>query len=48
MATEIDHIEPHKGDLALFWQESNHQALCKSCHSAKSQKERNQERGKND
>lgn len=34
-ATEVDHIIPHKGDLALFWDQSNWQSLCKSCHSRK-------------
>jgi 5-methylcytosine-specific restriction protein A len=34
-ATEVDHIEPHKGDQVKFWQGSNHQALCKPCHSRK-------------
>ena len=38
-ATEVDHIEDHKGDLKLFWDESNHQALCKKCHSRKTMKE---------
>ena len=34
-ATEVDHITPHKGDKDLFWQEENHQPLCKPCHSRK-------------
>lgn len=34
-ATEVDHITPHKGDKDLFWQEDNHQPLCKPCHSRK-------------
>lgn len=38
-ATEVDHIVPHKGDKQLFWRHSNHQALCKPCHSAKTAKE---------
>ena len=28
----IDHIIPHKGDMKLFWDTSNWQALCKPCH----------------
>lgn len=33
---EVDHIVPHCGDPALFWDaENNWQALCKPCHSAK-------------
>jgi 5-methylcytosine-specific restriction protein A len=34
-SNEVDHIKPHRGDAVLFWDPSNHQALCKSCHSAK-------------
>lgn len=34
-ANEVDHIIPHCGDTDLFWDESNHQSLCKSCHSSK-------------
>ena len=39
-ADVVDHIVPHKGNLKLFWDESNLQALCKTCHdSAKALKE---------
>ena len=39
-ATVVDHIVPHKGDQALFWNASNHQALCKQHHdSAKAAEE---------
>ena len=31
-ATVVDHIIPHKGDMTLFWDESNWQPLCKLCH----------------
>lgn len=31
-ATVVDHIQPHKGDQALFWRRSNWQALCQPCH----------------
>ncbi len=34
-ATEVDHIIPHRGDKALFWDRSNWQSLCKRCHSRK-------------
>ena len=34
-ATDVDHIKPHKGDEGLFWDESNWQPLCHSCHSRK-------------
>ena len=39
MATVADHIIPHKGNLELFWDEGNLQALCKSCHDRKTAKE---------
>lgn len=39
-ANVVDHVEPHRGDSDLFWDESNWQALCESCHNAKSAKER--------
>ncbi len=38
-ATDVDHIEPHKGDRAKFWDRSNWQALCKRCHSRKTARE---------
>jgi 5-methylcytosine-specific restriction protein A len=38
-ATDVDHIIPHKGDQALFWDSSNWQSLCKSCHSKKTARE---------
>ncbi|WP_295219971.1 HNH endonuclease signature motif containing protein, partial [Ruminococcus sp.] len=34
-ATVVDHIIPHRGDPHLMWDESNWQALCKSCHDWK-------------
>lgn len=34
----VDHIKPHKGDLDLFWDQSNWQALCKQCHDSKKQR----------
>lgn len=34
-ATVVDHIIPHKGDQALFWDENNWQPLCKRCHDRK-------------
>jgi 5-methylcytosine-specific restriction protein A len=36
----VDHIVPHRGDPALFWEPQNHQSLCRTCHNAKSQRER--------
>jgi 5-methylcytosine-specific restriction protein A len=38
-ATVADHIIPHKGNLELFWDEDNLQALCKPCHDRKTAKE---------
>lgn len=35
-ATDVDHIVPHRGDVQLFWDEDNWQALCHHCHSVKS------------
>ena len=34
-AEELDHKDPHRGDMDLFWDPDNHQGLCKSCHSRK-------------
>lgn len=34
-ANELDHIQPHRGDMKLFWDSSNWQPLCKPCHSRK-------------
>lgn len=39
-AAVTDHIKPHRGNLELFWDESNWQALCHSCHNSKSGRER--------
>lgn len=39
LATVVDHIQPHKGDQHLFWRRSNWQALCKTCHDAKTARE---------
>ena len=38
-ATDVDHIIPHKGNKKLFWDQSNWQALCHSCHSRKTARE---------
>lgn len=34
-----DHITPHRGDPALFWDRSNLQCLCKTCHDTAKQAE---------
>jgi 5-methylcytosine-specific restriction endonuclease McrA len=33
-AKVVDHIKPHKGDKARFWDSCNWQALCGWCHNA--------------
>lgn len=39
-ANVVDHILPHRGDAALFWDRANLQSVCKLCHdSAKKRKE---------
>lgn len=39
-STCVDHIIPVEGsDDPLFWDETNHQALCWSCHSIKTARE---------
>ena len=40
VAKHVDHIQPVSGpDDLLFWESSNHQALCASCHNAKTMRE---------
>jgi len=39
VATDVDHIVPHRGDMVLFWDRANWQGLCHPCHSAKTAKE---------
>jgi len=39
-ATVVDHIIPHRGDMKLFWQQSNWQGLCVPHHNAKSAREK--------
>ena len=34
-ATDVDHVVPHNGDMLLFWDRGNWQALCHSHHSKK-------------
>jgi 5-methylcytosine-specific restriction protein A len=38
-ATVVDHIKPHRGDRALFWDSANWQPLCKPHHDAKTARE---------
>lgn len=32
-ATVVDHVVPHRGDPLRFWNRSNWQALCTTCHT---------------
>ncbi len=34
----IDHVEPHRGNLVLFWDETNLQAMCKAYHDGEKQR----------
>ena len=40
VASVADHIVSHRGDEALFWDESNLQPMCAKCHGVKSMHER--------
>ena len=40
LGTEVDHIEPHQGDVARFWDVANLQNLCKTHHAQKTRKGR--------
>lgn len=31
-STIVDHIQPHRMNMELFWDKGNWQALCKHCH----------------
>ena len=46
-ATDVDHIEDHKGDWKTFCDRANLQSLCHSCHSRKTAAELWQNRTKN-
>lgn len=35
VADMVDHKRPHKGDMQLFWDRSNWQAMKRGCHSRK-------------
>ena len=38
-ANTVDHVTPHRGDHKLFWDPSNHQPLCATCHSGDKQRQ---------
>lgn len=35
LASVVDHKTPHKGDPELFWDQTNWQELCPTCHNRK-------------
>lgn len=39
LATVVDHITPHRGDLKLFWDRKQWRPLCARCHSRKTARE---------
>lgn len=39
-ATDVDHVEPHRGDPRRFWRLGNLQPLCAACHWEKTAEER--------
>jgi len=39
VATVVDHVIPHRGDMALFWDPANWQAMAKRCHDRKTWRE---------
>lgn len=39
-ANVVDHIKPHEGNVDLFWDESNWQAMNKECHDFKTAREK--------
>ncbi|MBX9911188.1 MAG: HNH endonuclease [Beijerinckiaceae bacterium] len=40
-ATHVDHVKPHRGDQAAFWDRANWQSLCASHHSSAKQRDDN-------
>jgi 5-methylcytosine-specific restriction endonuclease McrA len=39
----VDHIEPHRGNEQLFWDQNNWETLCRLCHDI--DKQRHEQRG---
>lgn len=39
IANVVDHIKPHRGDMKLFWDRTNWQAMNDVCHNKKTAKE---------
>ena len=42
-ALVVDHVRPHRGDEALFWDETNLQAVSKAWHDAEKQRRERRE-----
>jgi 5-methylcytosine-specific restriction protein A len=42
----VDHIKPHRGDIKLFRDRSNWQALCKDHHDSTKQRQERRGRGR--
>ncbi len=45
VATVVDHRVPHRGDMSMFWDESNWQSLCAHHHSSHKQRQESEEEG---
>lgn len=43
-ASVVDHKIPHRGDMAVFWDQGNWQSLCATHHSSHKQRQENAER----
>lgn len=37
-ASVVDHVRPHRGDMDLFWDQSNWASMCAPCHNAKTRR----------
>ena len=35
IADTVDHTQPHRGDMTLFWDEANWSTTCKRCHDSR-------------
>lgn len=44
-AAIVDHVIAHRGDMALFWDRTNWQSLCKPCHDIVKKREEAQSVG---
>lgn len=38
-ASVVDHVDPHRGDMALFWDKTRWQSLCATHHSGEKQRQ---------